>query len=185
MVKTIIFNLCSATIIPLNTPSGKGASWASSKLVSICRKLYISLSTCWVNLQWWSALQAKSILWCLWPLKYSLIIRNNSVADSFLSAPMIRWCMSCLTIVENNVNVTELLEWYLKQSSSSIIILRGPPLGVPTTNNVDGYTPPSILVVSTPYGGPRKIIIEEDDCFKYHWHYFQQWSSTTCIILSS
>ena len=39
---------------------------------------------------------------------------------------------------------------------------------VPTTNNISGYTPPSILVVLTSAGIPRNIIIEEDDCFKYH-----------------
>ena len=39
---------------------------------------------------------------------------------------------------------------------------------VPTTNNISGYTPPSILVVLTSAGIPRSIIIEDDDCFKYH-----------------
>ena len=42
---------------------------------------------------------------------------------------------------------------------------------VPTTNNIGGYTPPSILVVLTSAGIPRNIIIEEDDCFKYHSDY--------------
>ena len=39
---------------------------------------------------------------------------------------------------------------------------------VPTTNNIDGYMPTSILVMLTSAGIPRNIIIEEDDCFKYH-----------------
>ena len=38
---------------------------------------------------------------------------------------------------------------------------------VPTTNNIGGYTPPSILVVLTSAGVPRNINSEEDDCFKY------------------
>ena len=38
---------------------------------------------------------------------------------------------------------------------------------VPTTNNIGGYTPPSVVVVLTSAGIPRNIIIEEDDCFKY------------------
>ena len=39
---------------------------------------------------------------------------------------------------------------------------------VPTTNNIGGYTPPSILVLLTLAGVPRNISIGEDDCFKYH-----------------
>ena len=37
-----------------------------------------------------------------------------------------------------------------------------------TINNIGRYTPSSILVVLTSAGIPRNIIIEEDDCFKYH-----------------
>ena len=39
---------------------------------------------------------------------------------------------------------------------------------IPTTKDISGYTPPSVLVVLTSAGIPRNIIIEEDDCFKYH-----------------
>ena len=39
---------------------------------------------------------------------------------------------------------------------------------VPTTNNIGGYTPLSVLVVLTSAGIPRNIIIEEDDYFKCH-----------------
>ena len=39
---------------------------------------------------------------------------------------------------------------------------------VSTVNNVGGYTPQSILVMSNYEGMPRNIIVEEDDCFKYH-----------------
>ena len=68
------------------------------------------------------------------------------------------------TIFEN-VNQQEKA---LKASCLYTLAEKSRLLPVPTTNNVAGYTPPSILVVSTPNGRPRNIIIEEDDCFKYH-----------------
>ena len=57
--------------------------------------------------------------------------------------------MSGLIIVENNVNVAELSEWYLKQSSSSMIIFRGTPAEVNSTSIDGGVYPPILLVVGT------------------------------------
>ena len=76
-------------------------------------------------------------------------MRYSSVADSFSKALIIKWFISGLIIVENNVNVAELSEWYLKQSSSSIIMFRGIPADVNTTRTDGGVYPPMLLVVGT------------------------------------
>ena len=57
--------------------------------------------------------------------------------------------MSGLIIIENNVNVAELSEWYLKQSSSPILIFRGTPAKVNSTSIDGGVYPPILLVVGT------------------------------------
>ena len=39
---------------------------------------------------------------------------------------------------------------------------------VPTIINVGGYLPQAIVIISNYEGMPRNIIVEEDNCFKYH-----------------
>ena len=131
-----------------------------------------------MNIQWWRALRANSIWWCLCPLKYSLTIRYSSVADSFSRALIIEWCMSGLIIVENNVNVAELSEWYLKQSSSSMMILRGIPADVNTTSIDGGVYPLILLVVGTGCRRHPSANVYRHDTFNA----FSTWSTFSNVL---
>ena len=88
------------------------------------------------------------------------------MADSFSRALIIRWSMLGLIIVENNVNVAELSEWYLKQSSSSIIMFRGIPAEVNTTSTDGGVYPPILLVVGTGCRRDPSANVYRHDAFK-------------------
>ena len=76
-----------------------------------------------------------------------------------------KFCVSLGDKTFKNVNQ---LEKALKASCLYTLVDGSRLQPVPTPNNIGGYTPPSILVVLTSQGVPRNIIIEEDDCFKYH-----------------
>ena len=80
--------------------------------------------------------------------------------------------MSGLIIVENNVNVAELSEWNLKQSSSSIIIFRGTPAEVNTTSTDGGAYPPILLVVGTGCRRDPSANVYRHDAFKAFLSWF-------------
>ena len=89
--------------------------------------------------------------------------------------------MSGLVIVENSVNVAELSEWYLKQSSSSIIMFRGIPAEVNTTSTDDGVYPPMLLVVGTGWRRDPSANVYRHDAFKD----FSSWFTFSNILSPS
>ena len=80
--------------------------------------------------------------------------------------------MSGLIIVENNVNVAELSEWCLKQSSPSMIILRGTPAEVNTTSIDGGVYLPILLVVGTGCRRDLSANVYRHDAFKAFTSWF-------------
>ena len=75
-----------------------------------------------------------------------------------------KFCVSLGDKTFENVNQ---LEKILKASCLYTLADGSRLQPVPTTNNIGGYTPPSILAVLTSAGVPRNIIIEENDRLKY------------------
>ena len=89
--------------------------------------------------------------------------------------------MSGLIIVENNVNVAELSQWYLKQSSSSIIISRGTPAEVNTTSTYGRVYPPILLVVGTGCRRDPSANVYRHDAFKA----FSSWFTFSNVLSPS
>ena len=86
----------------------------------------------------------------------------------------------CLSLGDKTFENVNQLQRALKASCLYTLADGSRRQPVPTTNNIGGYAPPSILAVLTSAGIPRNIIIEEDDCFKYHSD-----NSATLTLLST
>ena len=74
----------------------------------------------------------------------------------------------CVSLGDKTFENVDQLEKALKESCLYTLADGSCLQPVPSTNNIGGHTPPSVLVVLTSAGIPRNIIIEEDDYFKNH-----------------